>query len=595
MCVVLLALLTLSWGYFVYTFARDYRSIEKQCSDNVSSLAIGLETHTRQVLRGISLLLLDIERHFTNHPPLELQSMFSAWIKRTPELAALAVIDSRSGEVLFSHNGFPFASSPFESTFVAPAGKEHSLQIADDLYRGPDGQNLVALFRQDQRGERPLLAVALLQVDHLLGFHPETTPGPNGSAAIFHHSGLLLARRPHGEQLVGRFFSAGPLFSEILPESSEGVNLASKSTDGVSRIVAYRKLADFPLVVTVGIPIDRALADWQSRLLNSLMIQIAVSLTVVLSLVMLVRTLSRVEKAKLELEEREEHFRSVANSSVDAVISVNHAERIRFWSLGAEHIFNCPSTEAYGMPISCFLHFVTDGNPLTLNQLLENVLPGASQRTFEIQGQRKNGEEFPTELSISRGIAAGQSLFTLIVRDVTERKQMEERIRRLASHDNLTGLPNRGLLMDRLDVAMAQVRRQGGQFALLFIDLDKFKPVNDNYGHDAGDRLLKQATQRMLDTVRASDTVARVGGDEFAVLLSNVEDEVSVSRACETLLAALRRKFSVSGHQVMISCSIGVAFYHGQEQTAVELLGRADIAMYAAKRAGKNRYAFADS
>jgi diguanylate cyclase (GGDEF)-like protein/PAS domain S-box-containing protein len=324
------------------------------------------------------------------------------------------------------------------------------------------------------------------------------------------------------------------------------------------------------------------------------MIQFAVSITILFSLVMLFRTLTRVEKVEIGLEEREEHFRSVANSSVDAVISVDDAEKVRFWSVGAEQIFSCHAAEALGMPIACFLQFSKENKPLTLKQLAETNQPGSQQRILDVEGQRKNGELFPSELSISRGTASGQQLYTLIVRDVTERKMMEERIRRMASHDNLTGLPNRGLLMDRLQVAMAQTRRKGGQFALLFIDLDQFKPVNDNYGHDTGDQLLQQVAKRMLAAVRASDTVARVGGDEFAVLLTNVEDDDSVRRACEHILTSMRRNFIVAGNRISIGCSIGVDLFEGQDLNAIELIGRADIAMYAAKRAGKNCYAFAD-
>ncbi|NOY13407.1 MAG: diguanylate cyclase [Deltaproteobacteria bacterium] len=325
-----------------------------------------------------------------------------------------------------------------------------------------------------------------------------------------------------------------------------------------------------------------------------MLIQIVISAAIVLSVVMLIRTLSRVEQAEIELEKREEYFRSVANSSVDAVVSVDQDDRVRFWSDGAEHVFNCPSSEALGMPISCFLQFAAEDRLLTLNQLAEADQPWSQRQTFAVPGQRKSGESFPTELSVSCGMVAGQPLYTLIVRDITERQQLENRIRRLASHDNLTQLPNRSLLLDRLQVAMPQTCRQGGQFALLFIDLDQFKPVNDDYGHDTGDQVLQQVAQRMLATVRASDTVARVGGDEFAVLLSNVEDEAAVSRACEHLLTALRRRFIVNGNQITISCSIGVALFNGQKQTASGLISRADSAMYAAKRAGKNRYTFAD-
>ncbi len=589
-CLLLVALLLMSWGYFIVSVTQDYQSIERQSRLNLNAVAMGLEAHTRQMVQVVDILQLEITRHHANYYAEEMQEIFGDWLRRSPELAGLVVIDVDSGELVFSLNNLTF-SGPFESaSFTPPVGSSSDLQIADKLYSGSDGRRLIALLREFREGARRLLVVSLLYADYLLDFHQDVTLGENGSVAIFHHQGLLLARKPQGRELAGLSYADGPLFRELLPESPVGVSRAPEDTDGVSRIVAHRKLADLPLVLTVGSSVDWVFAEWQSRLQNLLIIQLAVTVTILLSLAMLFRTLTRVEKAEIGLEEREEHFRSVANSTVDAVISVDDAERIRFWSVGAEQTFSCTSAEALGMPASCFLQFADENTPLTLKQLARINSPWAKQRTLDVQGQRKNGEIFPTELSVSRGTASGRDLYTLIVRDVTERKQMEERIRRMASHDNLTGLPNRGLLMDRLQVAMAQVRRQGGTFALLFVDLDQFKPVNDNYGHEAGDKLLQQVAKRMLATVRASDTVARVGGDEFAVLLINVEDEDSVTRACEHLLTALRRAFKLDGHQVEIGCSIGVVLFNGQEQTASGLIGLADNAMYAAKRAGRNRF-----
>lgn len=592
-CALLLALLLLSWGHFVFSFSRDYRTLEQQCHNHLQALSIGLEEHARHIVQVIDILLLEITRHYFHYSAGERQETFSDWFKHSPGLAALAVIDVDTGETIFSLNNIALPATFVASSLVTSGGNAAGLQIADKLYLGSDGRHQVAFSRQFRSEQRNLLTIIFLYTDYFLDIQPDVNLGPSGSVAIYHQQGILLARNPEGTQLVGRSFADSPLFSELLPAAPQGISQTPRSTDGIGRIVAHRKLAELPLVVTVGTSTNAVFSDWQKRLMNFLLIQVVVSLTIITSLVMLFRTLSRVDKVEIGLEEREEHFRAMANSSVDAVISVDVSERVTFWSIGAEQTFGCSSAEALNMPISCFLQFSAADNPLTLKQLAQAEPPGAKLRTLEVQGQRKNGDEFPTELSISRGTAAGKPLYTLIARDVTERRQMEERIKRLASHDNLTGLPNRTLLIDRLQVAMAQVRRQGGQFALLFVDLDKFKPVNDNYGHDIGDRLLKQVAVRMLDTVRASDTVARIGGDEFALLLSNVEEISSIDPACENLLASLRQVFNVSGIRVEISCSIGVALFDGHDSNASDLIRRADNAMYAAKHAGQNCYRFA--
>lgn len=179
--------------------------------------------------------------------------------------------------------------------------------------------------------------------------------------------------------------------------------------------------------------------------------------------------------------------------------------------------------------------------------------------------------------------------------DITERKAMEGRMRHLAHHDLLTSLPNRALINERLQQAVIKAQRDKTYLAVMFLDLDKFKPVNDELGHEVGDLLLKQTAQRLLVCVRASDTVARIGGDEFVVLLPAIDQACDAALVAEKILHALNETFSVGGHAISISGSIGIAVYpqHGEDEK--QLLLNADIAMYQAKKEGRNCYRLADS
>ncbi|NUR05470.1 MAG: diguanylate cyclase [Nocardioidaceae bacterium] len=172
--------------------------------------------------------------------------------------------------------------------------------------------------------------------------------------------------------------------------------------------------------------------------------------------------------------------------------------------------------------------------------------------------------------------------------DAFARLRLTDDMTHLARHDLLTNLPNRGLLLDRVEHALQMSRRRGTRIALLFVDLDGFKPVNDRFGHAAGDAVLIDVAQRLTSCVRQSDTVARLGGDEFALLLEDVRPQ-EVSSACERILAALSRGAHVAGHQLSLSASIGVAFGDSSE-TAESMLRNADLAMYEAKSRGKNQY-----
>jgi diguanylate cyclase (GGDEF)-like protein/PAS domain S-box-containing protein len=179
-----------------------------------------------------------------------------------------------------------------------------------------------------------------------------------------------------------------------------------------------------------------------------------------------------------------------------------------------------------------------------------------------------------------------------IAHDVTQRKESEARIWRHANYDLLTGLPNRRLFMDRLNQHAAHSDRTGDPFALLFIDLDHFKAINDRLGHEAGDALLKEIAGRVSACVRQTDTVARIGGDEFTVLLLDTGDRQLIEGIADNILAELNRPFQLGENEAGISCSIGITLFPGDAGTAQQLLSDADQAMYLAKHSGRNRVCY---
>lgn len=162
--------------------------------------------------------------------------------------------------------------------------------------------------------------------------------------------------------------------------------------------------------------------------------------------------------------------------------------------------------------------------------------------------------------------------------------QMTEELRHMAQHDQLTGLPNRVLFSDRFEQQLAQARRHGGRFALFFLDIDDFKPINDQYGHGVGDLLLQQVAQRLQEAIRASDTVGRIGGDEFVVLMPELVGPDTAPALADKIRQAVRRPFRVDGHELAISCSLGVAIYPDDGTDETSLTRSADEAMYRAKK-----------
>lgn len=208
----------------------------------------------------------------------------------------------------------------------------------------------------------------------------------------------------------------------------------------------------------------------------------------------------------------------------------------------------------------------------------------------ELFGLSKDGTEFPQEVSL---ITLEDGGLVCMVRDITERKAMEERLEHQALHDPLTDLPNRHLFTDRLGRALARAKRGGEPVAVLFLDIDNFKLVNDSMGHGAGDRLLCLIAGRLRENLHPSDTVARIGGEEFAVLLEGPGGREGASLVAERMLRELRAPFSLGGHEVLLTASSGISL-GGHDEEAEDLLRQADIAMYRAKNVGKDDYEIFD-
>ncbi|MBS1140009.1 MAG: putative signaling protein [Proteobacteria bacterium] len=210
----------------------------------------------------------------------------------------------------------------------------------------------------------------------------------------------------------------------------------------------------------------------------------------------------------------------------------------------------------------------------------------------EIWNRKKSGEIFVELLTISsvRNRKGDIANFVAIFSDITLIKQHQQRLEHLAHYDALTQLPNRMLLGDRLQLAMAQTERSGKMLAICYLDLDNFKPINDRFGHSAGDFLLIEVAQRLKSCVRSGDTVSRLGGDEFVLLVSNLDDVHECNQAINRIISALTQPFRISEHTVTISASIGVTLYPHDGSDADTLIRHADQAMYAAKQGGRNRH-----
>ncbi len=286
------------------------------------------------------------------------------------------------------------------------------------------------------------------------------------------------------------------------------------------------------------------------------------------------------------LRASETRLRAVMDNVAEGIITVNEQGIVESFNPAAELTFGYAVDEIKGQRFEMLMpkssHHEYDGDLSNYLRLSKSSVIGS--RLHQASGRRKDGTTFPMDMAVSEVSLDTKRLFIVSVRDITERKQWEEALQHQALHDSLTDFPNRTLLLDRLQQAIVTGRRDDKPAALLIMDLDRFKEINDTFGHHCGDLLLKEIGPRIRSVLREGDTVARLGGDEFAVLLPGIDSKDAIMVA-EDILRGLEQPFSVDGHLLHITASIGIALYPQHGQDADTILRQADVAMYVAKRA----------
>jgi diguanylate cyclase (GGDEF)-like protein/PAS domain S-box-containing protein len=296
------------------------------------------------------------------------------------------------------------------------------------------------------------------------------------------------------------------------------------------------------------------------------------------------------------LFEEKERAQVTLDSIGDAVMSTDVRGRVTYLNTVAENMTGWSREEAAGHPFDEVFHIVNAStreaapNPMTVAIGQDKTVSLAPNCVLI----RRDGSEAAVEDSTSpihdrHGRVTGA---VMVFHDVSATRALSVRMSHMAQHDALTDLPNRAVLKDRLTQSMAMAHRHGQQLAVLFLDLDSFKQVNDSLGHDVGDRLLRCVAQRLLACVRSSDTVSRVGGDEFVVLLSEIADAQDAAICAQKILLALSAPYHIDEHDLQLTASIGVGAYPNDGTDAETLMKHADFAMYHAKGVSGNNYQF---
>lgn len=409
--------------------------------------------------------------------------------------------------------------------------------------------------------------------------------------AVLGANGSYLLRTLYADGYYGKRVPKNRPFMQQ-PELTSGDYVFPGAIDGVARQFAWIRLPS-GLIVAMGIGLEEALAPMRAFEQRSLVRTAVLSALLLLATSALLVALSRYGKAVNESHEREERYRSVLDNMGEGIMIVDDKDRITGINPAFTAITGYGAEEVTGRSPG-LLSPKTPG-ARNLGALVERYRSGSWEDDFD--GVRWNGETYTgrANLSVIRAADGRMTDRICVIADVTERRRKDEEIWRQANFDSLTGLPNRDLMADRLERMISHARRQRSSVAVLFVDLDRFKPVNDNFGHEVGDRLLFEVARRLESMFRDEDTVARLGGDEFVVLLPRNDEKHAVESAAAKVVESLSKPFQIDGHEILISCCVGIALFPDDAESATVLLHKADVAMYRAKESGRATWSSASA
>jgi diguanylate cyclase (GGDEF)-like protein/PAS domain S-box-containing protein len=442
---------------------------------------------------------------------------------------------------------------------------------------GPDGEFLGAITR----GVKP---------ETLESFFASAGLGPGSTIAMHQKEGFLLARYPHVERMIGKNFNNGPSEQRAVFEASEFAGQLRSPMDGEERLVASRMLSSVPLVIVATKTIDSTLAAWRAQTRFFLSMAVLSLLVTTLVLYLIFRQMMRQHRLSQRLI-------AVEKQRLDTAISHMSQGLLLFDSSERLIICNRKYIEMYGLS----LDVVKPG--CTFRELLRH-----RQATGSFHGDverycddvlRNNANSGTMVVSAADGrliqvknepVPGGGWLATH--EDVTERVRAEERIAHLAHFDALTDLPNRVLFRKHVEGKLSCSFVDKQRFAILYIDVDEFKQINDSLGHHVGDELLKCVASRLSANVSPGDLVARLGGDEFAIVSEGFGEQAQLAAFVENLHCAIRAPVICCGHEVTTDASIGIAVAPDDGTTLDQLVRNADLAMYDAKLSGRRTFRF---
>ena len=447
-----------------------------------------------------------------------------------------------------------------------------------------EGEWFISVSRalRDDAGQLLGVAVGMLATDPLRDRFAEMIPHPALSVSLLSASGRLILRLPDDHGIpVGTDISERAAPNRIPWPLTEPLTvMVARGLDQKTRLSSFHPLPEYGPIAVASITRSEALAPWRLTTVAAFVAWLSFA---GLSLLLVLR----LRRSLAEAFASEARFRQVVDNASDIIVLTGTDGRLQYASPNWECYLGHPAEEVVGRHSEEFIYLDDLG---TVREALAKVVEhGETLNGVEYRVQHRDGSLRWHSASVSPLFNAAGSLDALIgiVRDITESRQAREELDQMAHADALTGLANRARLSTLLAGAMTKADQAQNQAAVLFIDLDRFKPVNDELGHAVGDQLLVQVARRINHALRQPDSAARFGGDEFVVLLHDLDDGGQAMAVAQRIIEQISRPFHIQDHEITISCSIGIALYPSDGRNERELIQSADQAMYHAKQNGR--------
>jgi diguanylate cyclase (GGDEF)-like protein/PAS domain S-box-containing protein len=608
---LLLNLLVLALA--VWSLYQSRLKYEESTRGEVRNLAQLLDHDISTSVRSIDLLLQvtvqEAQRQLTSgrRDATALNRFIERQLFQQPNLDSLGVSDALGN---LTH-GAGMVSSTRQSIadrdyFVRLRNEPGAGLVVSQPVQGRFGKRWIILLARAIRqpdGRFAGVAVGAIPLERFTQAFAQLDVGPGGSFALIDDERRLVTRYPVVQMeggMIGMKFGAPELQAILKSGQKEGSFQFVSAVDGVHRMFAFRKIQGVPLNISVGQAADKYLAEWRREVIKTAWAVAVFSLVTFVLFWLTYRAWKSQEAAVAALKktnrslDAERHLnQTIIQSSPFAIYTRNGQGLVTGWNRAAEKLFGWRADEIVGKPM---LTVPADKKQET-DELRERVLRGENIIQLEVQRQKRDGTVFDlsTTLAPLRDESGAIDGYLAIAADITERKAAEKRIEFLAYRDVLTGLPNRLLLLDRFDQAVAFAGRTGTKVALAALDLDNFKTVNDSLGHAVGDALLREVAFRLGQSVRDTDTISRQGGDEFLIVLPDLRGMDAITPVLLKIRDGLQAPIEYQGNELSTSASIGIAIYPDDGRDFDTLLKKADTAMYQAKDAGRNSYRFFDA